>query len=108
MLDKKGYMHARACTRPRARANAHARAHSKYVIFIALTRQQSFANASHCYVIRTLSVLCDCVVLVCLGTRIYPGFSIGPALLSLHINKMNLNILRHTKGLSVHFRQNRR
>ena len=35
MLDKQGYTHARACTRPRARTH-------KYVIFIAFPQQQLF------------------------------------------------------------------
>jgi hypothetical protein len=42
MLEKKGYMYART---------------HKYVICIALPRQQWFGNASHCYVVRTLSAL---------------------------------------------------
>ena len=57
MLDKQGYMHARACTRPRVRANASARTHThEYVIVIAFPRQQWFANAPQCYLIRPLPV----------------------------------------------------
>ena len=51
MLDKQGYMHERSRTRPRAWV------HHKHVIFIAFPRQERFANAPHCHVIRTLSVL---------------------------------------------------
>ena len=39
MLDKQGYMYARACTRPLARAHAHTHT---YVIVIAFRRQQWF------------------------------------------------------------------
>jgi hypothetical protein len=65
MLDKQGYMHARACTRPRAgerkRTLTHTRTHShththKYVIFIAFSRQRCFANGAQCYAIGTLPV----------------------------------------------------
>ena len=48
-------MHARACTRPRARAHTLACAR-KYITFIAFSRQQLLAKAPQCYVIRTLSV----------------------------------------------------
>ena len=42
---------------PRARAHARTRARTqKYVIFIVFSRQQLFANAPHCYIIRTLLV----------------------------------------------------
>ena len=49
MLDKQGYMHARACTRPRAPAPAltHARTRThtdKYIILIAFPRQQWFRD----------------------------------------------------------------
>ena len=58
MLDKQGCMHARACTRPRARAHGRTRAHThKYVIFIVFPLQHRFTNAPLCYVIRTLDVL---------------------------------------------------
>jgi hypothetical protein len=49
MLDKQGYMHGRACTRPRPR---------KYVIVTAFLRQQWFADAPQYYILRTLSLLC--------------------------------------------------
>jgi hypothetical protein len=45
MLDKQGYMHTRACTRPRSQAPAYTHAHShtdKCVIFIAFPLQQWF------------------------------------------------------------------
>ena len=58
MLDKQGYMHALALTRPpswaRVRTHTHTR---KCVIFIAFPQQQCFANAPYFYVIRTLAVL---------------------------------------------------
>ena len=62
MLDKQGYMHARACIHPRARAHARRRNRARtrthtQICNIAFPRQQLFANAPHCYVIRTLSVL---------------------------------------------------
>jgi hypothetical protein len=47
MLDKQGYMHARACTRPRAPAPAHTHAHTdKYIILIAFPRQQWFRDST--------------------------------------------------------------
>jgi hypothetical protein len=46
MLDKQGYMHARALTRT-----------DKCVMFIVFLWQKWFANAPQCYVIHTLSVL---------------------------------------------------
>ena len=60
MLDKEGYMHARACTRSGARTRTRASRTHNYVIFVAFPRQQWFANAFHCSIIRTLSVLLIC------------------------------------------------
>ena len=60
MLDKQGYTHASACTRPPPRAHSRARTHThnhRYVIFIAFPLQQWFANAPQCYIIRKLAVL---------------------------------------------------
>jgi hypothetical protein len=57
MLDKQGYMHSRPWTRQRIRTRTRARAWThthKYVIRIAFPRQQWFANAPQCYIIRTL------------------------------------------------------
>jgi hypothetical protein len=50
------YAHAHAHALGYTHARRHARAHT-YVIFTAFPQQQWFANASQCYVIRTLSVL---------------------------------------------------
>ena len=45
-------------TPKRLDTRTHAYTHTdKYIIFIAFLRQQLFANAPHCYVTRTLSVL---------------------------------------------------
>ena len=50
MLDKQGYIHACARTRPRARAHARARARThNYVIFIAFPQQQWFSKAPQCF-----------------------------------------------------------
>ena len=64
MLDKKYYMHARACICLRSSAKAWksslARTHTHthiYVICIAFPWQKWLANAPQSYVIRTLSVL---------------------------------------------------
>ena len=54
MLHKQSYMHSRACTRPRARAQAGTH---KHVILIAFPRQRWFANAPQYYVICTLPVV---------------------------------------------------
>ena len=56
MLDKQGYMDARACTLPRADTHTHAyasmqaraRTDRKCVTFTASTRQQWFADAPQC------------------------------------------------------------
>jgi hypothetical protein len=63
MLDKQGYMHV-------AHAHAHAPEHTHvckracthgYVIFVIFPREQWFAQAPYCYVIRTLPVLFKCL-----------------------------------------------
>ena len=54
MLDKKGYMHAQACTRPRAQAHAHTRAHAQiYNIYCFPTATMTRERASflrHTYI----------------------------------------------------------
>ena len=66
VLDKQGYnARTRIYTPMRLGTHMHARtrAHAhKYVILIALPRQQRFADALHCYVIHTLPVL---LTLIC-------------------------------------------
>ena len=59
MLDKQGYTHAQACTRPRSRAPAHTHAHAhtdKYVIITAFHGNNGLATAPDCCVTRTLLV----------------------------------------------------
>ena len=49
----------------RLHTRTHERAHTqKCVIFIAFPLQQLFANASQCYVIRTLSVFCNLIMIL--------------------------------------------
>jgi hypothetical protein len=56
MLHKQSYMHARAGTRPSARA--HARTHTKIYTNYCFSTATMIENAPHCYVLRTLPVLC--------------------------------------------------
>ena len=74
-----GFTHSRACTCYRVRSPAYTRtqtwarmytrtrAHRKYVIVIAFALHQRFANAPHCYVIRTLHVLLTLCLSISLG-----------------------------------------
>ena len=72
MLDKQGYMHARACTRPcthththahNAHACMHPRAHThKCVILIAFPRQQRLCKLTsmlrYTYILSVIPYLC--------------------------------------------------
>jgi hypothetical protein len=68
MLDKQGRMRARSGTHPHTHARTHPRARwhaGQYVILIACSMQQCVVNALECYVTRTLPVLLNIVIRLC-------------------------------------------
>ena len=71
MLDKQDCTQARACTLPHTHTHTH-----RNIILTAFLRQQSFAPAARCYVIRTLPVLsCFSFTFLAVKCRITPLMS---------------------------------
>ena len=101
MLDKQAYMHVHTCTRPRVRVHALTHAHTdQWVILIAFPRQQLFANAPQCYVVRTLPVFFYLSTLL-LNVWHIPLLSTDFVLVSCVLFTRLENI--HTVSLSVFF-----